>query len=64
MSEIGKGFSTDVLVIGGGIGGLCAANKAADQGVDVLIAEKGTAAWGGQIPSSGGSFLCHDRPPG
>jgi succinate dehydrogenase / fumarate reductase, flavoprotein subunit len=57
MAENVNMVSTDVLVIGGGIGGLCAANKAVDEGVKVLIAEKGSAAWGGQIPSAGGSFL-------
>lgn len=57
MSDAGKILATDVLVIGGGIGGLCAANRAADQGASVLVAEKSTAAWGGQVPSAGGSFL-------
>jgi len=56
MSELAKILSTDVLVIGGGIAGLCAANKAAEQGVDVLIVEKGVTPWTGQAPSSGGAF--------
>jgi len=62
MSESAKVFSTDVLVIGGGIAGLCAANKAADQGADVLIAEKSTAGWGGQMPLAGGAFSCIPTP--
>jgi flavin-dependent dehydrogenase len=33
-------IKTDVLVVGGGIAGLMAAINAADQGVDVLLAEK------------------------
>jgi len=57
MNEPIKIFSTDVLVIGGGIAGLVAANKAADQGASVLIAEKSTAGWGGQMPISGGFFM-------
>jgi len=56
MSELAKVLSTDVLVIGGGIAGLCAANKAADQGAEVLIVEKGNTPWTGQAPSSGGAF--------
>ncbi len=49
-------LSTDVLIIGGGISGLYAANKAADQGARVLIVEKSTTGWGGQMPLSGGFF--------
>jgi len=56
MSDIGKVLTTEVLVIGGGIAGLCAANKAAEQGVKVLIVEKGVTPWTGQAPSAGGAF--------
>jgi len=51
-----KFLSTDVLVIGGSISGLTAANKALDQGVKVLIADKGVIPWVGQVPSGGGGF--------
>ena len=50
MSESANVLSTDVLVMGGGIAGLCAANKAVDQGVDVLITDKAVVPWGGQMP--------------
>ena len=33
-------IEVDVLVVGGGIGGLMAAIHAADQGVSVIVAEK------------------------
>jgi len=56
-----KVFLTDVLIIGGGISALVAANKAAEQGVEVLIADKSTAGWSGQMPLSGGNFIC--APP-
>jgi len=56
MSDTGKVLTTDVLVIGGGIAGLCAANKAAEQGAKVLIVEKGVTPWTGQAPSAGGAF--------
>jgi len=62
MSELAKVFSTDVLIIGGGISGLCAANKAADQGADVLITDKSTTGWCGQMPASGGAFTCPPTP--
>lgn len=35
-----KVIETDVLVLGGGIGGLCAAAKARDRGLDVTLIEK------------------------
>ena len=38
-----KHITTDVLVIGGGMAGLCAAIKAKEQGIDVTLVEKGHA---------------------
>src|SRR5512136_835611 len=49
-------LTTDVLVIGGSISGLTAANKALDQGAQVLIADKGVIPFVGQVPSGGGGF--------
>ena len=43
-------FSTDVLIIGGGISALAAANKAVEQGVDVLVIDKCTSGFSGQMP--------------
>ena len=39
-------FSTDVLVIGGGMGGAWAAKTAAKQVRDVLVVDKGPRDWG------------------
>jgi succinate dehydrogenase / fumarate reductase flavoprotein subunit len=58
MAKRAKVLSTDVLVMGGGIAGLCAANKAADQGVNVLMVDKANVPWTGQLPTSGGGFSC------
>ena len=44
----------DVLVMGSGGAGQCAALRAHDLGLDVLIAEKG-ATWGGSTAMSGGA---------
>ncbi len=47
----------DLLVIGGGIGGLTAGLKAREQGADVLILDKGGVGWAGQVPISGGRSM-------
>src|SRR5690606_11546552 len=44
----------DVLVIGGGIAGLQAAQTAAQSGAKVLLLEQ-TAHWGGRAPVDGGT---------
>lgn len=58
MAESNNTISTDVLVIGGGIGGVCAAIKAAEQKARVLVVEKADPRWGGQVPFAGGWFFC------
>jgi succinate dehydrogenase/fumarate reductase flavoprotein subunit len=47
--------STDVLIIGGGMSGLCAAVRALQQGVKVLLIEKGTR-FGGSMALSNGTI--------
>lgn len=51
-------FSTDVLVIGGGMGGAWAAKTAAKQVRDVLVVDKGPRDWGGWGSMSGGDMIC------
>jgi succinate dehydrogenase/fumarate reductase flavoprotein subunit len=46
-----KVIETDVLVIGGGIAGFFAAIKAREQGVDVILVDKGYAGKSGESPS-------------
>ena len=58
MTESTNVLSTDVLVVGGSIAALAAANKAVDQGVNVLVADKSTAGFSGQVPLAGGYFQC------
>jgi len=57
IDELGEVITTDVLVIGGGLGGMLAAIKAKDKGVDVLVADKGGIGWAGQMPSTGGYVM-------
>jgi succinate dehydrogenase/fumarate reductase flavoprotein subunit len=56
LEEIGEVISTDVLIIGGGIGGLAAAIKAKETNpqLDVLIVEKQTVGWAGKATKIGG----------
>jgi succinate dehydrogenase / fumarate reductase flavoprotein subunit len=57
LEDLGEVISTDVLVVGGGIGGLTAAIKAKEQPVDVLIVDKGSVGWSGKAPKGGGIVL-------
>src|SRR5512145_3261206 len=59
MTEINNNrefLSADVLIIGGGIGGLTSAIKAKEKnpGCDVLIVEKQTTGWAGKATKIGG----------
>ena len=56
LEELGEVISTDVLIIGGGIGGLAAAIKVKEDNpqLDVLIVEKQTAGWAGKATKIGG----------
>jgi succinate dehydrogenase/fumarate reductase flavoprotein subunit len=56
LNSLGKVIETDVLVIGGGVSGLWAANAAAESGARVLVVEKGPADWGGLASMAGGDM--------
>jgi len=59
-----KHISTDVLIIGGGMAGLCAAIKAKEQGVDVTIVEKGRAGKTSGIQAFQGDYKVFDPEKG
>ena len=50
---------TDVLVIGGGIAGFFAAIKAREQGLDVLVTDKGYAGKAGAGYASGMGYMVY-----
>ena len=47
-------ITTDVLVLGGGGAGICAALKARESGADVLMVDKCGIGYAGQVPIGGG----------
>lgn len=52
--NLGTVISTDVLVLGAGGAGMCAALKAKENNVDVLLVDKCGIGWNGQVPIGGG----------
>ena len=56
LEELGEIISTDVLIIGGGVGGLAAAIKAKETvpDIDVLMVEKQTVGYAGKATKIGG----------
>jgi len=63
LETMGEVITTDVLIVGGGIGGLTAAIKTKEEnpGLDVLITEKQTTGWAGKATKIGG-FLAFLKP--
>lgn len=57
LEELGTLFTTDVLVVGGGMAGLPAALRAQEEGASVIIAEKGHTGLAGQAPRGGNGIL-------
>ena len=61
MLKFNEPISTDVLVVGGGIGGLCAAIASARGGVDTLVAEKADTRRSGS-GATGNDHFCSYYP--
>ena len=54
LDSLGTVITTDVLVLGAGGAGMCAALKAKESNVDVLLIDKCGIGWNGQVPIGGG----------
>lgn len=54
LEDMGTVITTDVLVLGAGGAGMCAALKASERKLDVLMIDKCGIGWNGQVPIGGG----------
>ena len=59
MLTLKNTLETDVLVIGGGIGGLCAAISAAQGGAKVIVLEKANSRRSGSGATGNDHFTCY-----
>lgn len=57
LENMGRVIDSDVLIVGGGIAGLWAANRAKEYVDRVTVVDKGPRDWGGIGSASGGGFL-------
>jgi succinate dehydrogenase/fumarate reductase flavoprotein subunit len=56
LDKLESFITIDVLVVGGGMAGLCAAIKASESHINVLVVDKGGIGWSGQVPVGSGSL--------
>lgn len=61
LESLGKVYTTDVLILGGGLAGLCAAHGAKTQGQDVLVVDRCYFGYTGQSTRAGHG-LCFMKP--
>src|SRR4030042_7169662 len=61
INKLGTVVTTDVLVLGAGGAGMCAALKAKESDADVLLIDKCGIGWNGQVPIGGG-ILAYGYP--
>ena len=66
IESLGNVFSTDILIIGGGIAGLASAItvKESNPDIDVLIVDKATSGWAGKANKGGGNITYVEEEDG
>ena len=60
VREYGEVYTSDILIVGGGVAGLTAAIqiKEKDPRLNVLVIDKGTIGWSGQGTKAGNGSNC------
>lgn len=66
MKDYGELFTSDILVIGGGMGGLVTAIKAKETNpeLDILVVDKGNIGWSGQATKAGNGIRATSKAEG
>lgn len=59
INDIGNLFTSDLLIVGGSIGGLCTAIRAKElnKDLDILVVDRGAVGWSGQSSKAGNGIL-------
>ncbi len=66
IKEYGKLYTSDVLIVGGGMGGLVTAIKAKETNpdLDILVVDRTIIGWAGQSTKAGNGIRATSKAPG
>lgn len=66
IKEYGKLYTSDVLIVGGGMGGLVTAIKTKEMNpdLDVLVVDRTIIGWAGQSTKAGNGIRATAKAPG
>ena len=62
IKDLGKVYTSDILIIGGGIGGLCTGIRAKENNpkLNVLVVDRAVVGWAGQALKAGNGVLARE----
>ena len=66
LNDLGQVYTSDMLIIGGGMGGLVTAVRAKETNpdLDILVVDKGTIGWSGQATKAGNGIRATTKNEG